>query len=232
MLPVTDLSHIYYAFADIASNGTVSAGNPAVDVQEQNVTGAAPVTAAQEQEGTNAFGYVRQLFLLKSRQRNLKVLLSIGGGSDAAAFSAAASTAGGRAAFAGSALGLVTDWGLDGIDIDWEYPANATDVANYVALLAATRAAFDNYSFTYSLGYRFTISIAISASSSRYKVLDIASMNQYIDLWCVLSSFFFFPSSFCFRSLVWNGSKTFPTVCGDTHTHIYIYIYIMLQYAN
>ena len=189
LLPVTDLSHIYYAFADIARNGTVSAGNPLVDVQEQNVT-AAVAPAAEELAGTNAFGYVRQLFLLKTQQRQLKVLLSVGGGSDADAFSAAASTASGRATFANTALQLVTDWGFDGLDIDWEYPANASDVSNYVALLEATRAAFDNYSFTYSLGYRFIISIAISSGSSHYKILDIASIDKYIDLWWVKSPSF------------------------------------------
>src|SRR5688572_28097394 len=63
-----------------------------------------------------------QLQALKAKNPKLKILVSFGGwGADN--FSDAALTAESRARFVESAITLLKRYALDGIDLDWEYPA-------------------------------------------------------------------------------------------------------------
>lgn len=89
---------------------------------------------------------------LKAKNPDLKVLLSVGG-FDARGFSDAAATQEARRIFAESCKDVIDMYGLDGIDLDWEYPVNggwgsikgrAEDKQNFTLLLAEVRKSIGN----------------------------------------------------------------------------------------
>ena len=82
-----------------------------------------------------------------------------------------------RSTFAKSAVELIKDWGFDGIDIDWEWPASETEANNMVSLLTAIRKELDSYSATYAGGYHFLLSVCLPAGPDNYNKLKLSAMN-------------------------------------------------------
>ena len=98
-IEVQKLTHINYAFAVPAANGKL-----------------APLTA---KDSIN----LASLTALRGVNKRLKILISIGGWGGCKYFSDAALTDASRRRFADDAVALLKKHKLDGLDIDWEYPA-------------------------------------------------------------------------------------------------------------
>jgi chitinase len=68
---------------------------------------------------------------------DVKVSISIGGWNDGndSAFESLAANSTARTAFVNNVVNLVNQYGLDGVDIDWEYPDPGTSGSNYTLLM-------------------------------------------------------------------------------------------------
>ena len=155
------ITHINYAFANI-KDGRVVLGNN---------------TDAEE---------IQKLLALKSVNKQLKVLISVGGWSWSKNFSDAVLTSKSRQVFANSAVEFMLNNKIDGIDLDWEYPGQpgdgniyrAVDKENFSLILKLLREKLDSLS-TPNRSYLLTI-----ATGANQKYLDNTNMREahkYLD---------------------------------------------------
>lgn len=121
---------------------------------------------------------LQKVLVLKKKRPTLKVLLMIGGwGEKADGFSMMARDAGKRTEFCQSCKAHIDTYGLDGIDIDWEYPGGGPssngqskdDAANFNLVLKELRE---------TIGDTKIISFA-SSSSAGY--VDWSGAMEYLD---------------------------------------------------
>lgn len=123
---------------------------------------------------------------IKSNYPHLSILLSVGGWS-AGGFSEAAATEAGRLQMAESAVRILTEYPLDGIDLDWEYPcygeaeiaASPEDKTNFTLLLKTMREALDAKGVQDGRHYMLTI----AAGADQYYVdgTEMDQVQQYLD---------------------------------------------------
>ena len=119
---------------------------------------------------------LRMIVGLKKQNPDLKVMLSVGGWGSGR-FSEMAATAENRTSFARDCKRIVDEFGLDGIDIDWEYPtqsgagisASPDDTKNFTLLMQTLRK---------MLG-RKSLLTAATVSSAQY--IDFRTCIQYMD---------------------------------------------------
>ena len=158
------LTHINYAFVDIKNN-----------------------RAWLRNERTDTINF-RKLNLLKQVNPDLKIMISIGGWTWSRYFSDAALSDSSRKFFAASAADIIKTYGLDGIDIDWEYPGmrgdaghifRPEDKSNFTLLMAALRQELDKLQVQNGKYYQLTA--AVGGFNSFIDHTEMGKVQQYLD---------------------------------------------------
>ncbi|KAK0464775.1 glycoside hydrolase family 18 protein [Desarmillaria tabescens] len=179
---VTDtLSHILYSFADVDPwSGVIRLTDSWAD-EEKHYDG-----DSWTESGTNLYGCLKQLYLIKLANRKIKVLLSIGGWtySQAGHFAFVTSESS-RATFVSNAVTLIEDYGLS--DLDFEYPSNADEGQGFADLITELRTAFDNLTNSKGDSTPYQLSAAVAAGSNNYANLVVPQMNAALTYWNLMS---------------------------------------------
>ncbi|CAK5284403.1 unnamed protein product [Mycena citricolor] len=177
------LTHILYSFADVdPSTGNISLTDSYADIQKQY-----PGDSSSE-PGNNIYGCLKQMYLLKLANRRLKVLLSIGGWtySQSGHFSFVTDPVI-RAKFVISAVQMIENYGFDGIDIDFEYPATPAEGQGFADLYTELRIAFDALAAIKGDKTPYELTAAVSAGYDNYQHLVVPQMNSALSYWNLMA---------------------------------------------
>ncbi|KAI5117053.1 hypothetical protein M0805_005292 [Coniferiporia weirii] len=176
------LTHILYAFADIQSDGTIVLTDSYAD-EQKHFPG-----DSWDEPGNNLYGCLKQLYLLKMAQRNIKVLLSIGGYtySQDGHFNFV-SDATSRTTFVNTAVQMIKDYGFDGIDIDFEYATDSSLAQGFADLLTSLRTAFDQLATDNGDTVPYELTAAVPAGSANYAYLNVPQMDKALSYWNLMS---------------------------------------------
>jgi chitinase len=197
------LTQVDYAFASLQNNQCVSADTYADYLEPLPADETVDGVADSGVPGKLA-GNFHQIQELKKRYPNLKVVISIGGGSQNPVDFSVASEPAYRKAFVKSCVdmflkgnfgsGLHEPGVFDGFDIDWEYPASEQDKTNFTALLEEFRRQMN------AAHKGLILSIASSAGSWAYQYIDLAKVQNSIDFFGLMTYDFDGP---------WNNTTGF-----------------------
>ncbi|MCX7745712.1 MAG: glycosyl hydrolase family 18 protein [Clostridia bacterium] len=128
-----------------------------------------------------------QLKNFKQANPNLKTLVSVGGWTWSKGFHDAALTDANRTKFADSAVRYIKQYGLDGVDLDWEYPGQPgdgnpygpEDKHNFTLMLQKIREKLNAQGATD--GKQYLLTIASGANYTYAENTELGIIHQYLD---------------------------------------------------
>lgn len=128
-------------------------------------------------------GNFKKFVNLKEKNPHLTLLLAIGGWNEGSEkYSKMAANAGSRKTFIDSCVDLLLKHDFDGLDLDWEYPANRggvpEDKANFVTLAQEMRTAFDEHGFLLTAA----VSAGKATIDTAYDVPKVAEILDFINV--------------------------------------------------
>ncbi|KAH8928938.1 carbohydrate-binding module family 5 protein [Atractiella rhizophila] len=218
-IPATKLSHIIYAFVDTdVTTGLVTLTDSYADTQ-------ARYAGDVVQVGNNLYGNLKQLYLLKKQHRQLKTLLSVGGW-----------TAGQnghmkimldpvlRNNFVSSCVTALEDYGFDGIDIDYEFPATAEEGQAFADTLTLLRSSLDAHAAAKGEQIPYQITAAVSPTSTGYQFLNIPQMQDAMDFFNLMA----YDYAGSWSNVTDYHANLFGTTPSNLSTHNQLQVYYQL----
>jgi len=187
-IPFEKLTHINYAFVGL---------NPstlAVDIYDPWAT--TDIVYPGEKWDTTYKGNLGMLRKMKEQYPHIKVLISVGGWTKSHGFHNAAATDANRKTAAKNLVAFMKQYGLDGVDIDWEYPGvhrdkdgndqydmgapgGIEDKENFTLFLKAIREELDRQGAADGKYYELTA--AIGVGYDKIAVTNPGDYHQYLD---------------------------------------------------
>ncbi len=164
-IAIEKLTHINYAF---------------VNVQDS--------MAVLTNLATDSINFRKLNELKYSRNPDLKILISIGGWSWSENFSDAVLTPSSRKLFAETSVDIVRQHQLDGVDIDWEYPAmpgeegniyRPEDKQNFTLMFHALREELDK--LEQETGKYYELTAAVGGSASFVNNTEMGKVGELLD---------------------------------------------------
>ncbi|XP_063623048.1 acidic mammalian chitinase-like [Cydia splendana] len=159
-LPTDLCTHIVYSF--LLPNGTTGGIIP-------------PTQTTYEGKGN----YVADLIALKEKNADLKIMAAIGGWNEGSTnFSTVVNNDTLRATLVSNLYNYIDSNGFDGLDVDWEYPAQRggadTDKEQFVTFIKELKEAFAAKS------YVLTAAVAVTQANIDLSY-NVTGLNEYLD---------------------------------------------------
>ena len=219
---------INYAFFQPNNEGSVSPFDPWADktLLLGTIGPDAPGSYGKSRDFGRPYWHDSSTSLIeKAHQQGVKVLISVGGWTLSQPFSGIAGSWEKRRRFAHSCCEMVRVYGIDGIDIDWEYPGfsgtggSHADRRNFTLLLREVRDSFDVLQF--QSGKRLLLTAAFGVSPARMADVEWDQMIYLLDF-INLMTYDFYGSDF---SVTNHHAPLFSPAKGingfDLHSAVY-----------
>jgi GH18 family chitinase len=161
-----------YAFFKPSSDGSITCPDPWA---EKNLL-----------SGTAGGSKPAATLISEAHRHGVKVLISIGGWTYSDVFPTLAANPAARRKFAASCAQLVTKYGIEGIDIDWEYPGyekhngSKSDTHNFTLLLQDVRQALDRAGR--EQGKQILLTAAFGVSPIRLDAIEWDAVAGLLDM--------------------------------------------------
>jgi chitinase len=214
-IPAENLTHLYHAFLGICSLNYNETARKAELANKESLQQGAPYTALKNactnkkefevvssdswadiqkggfdsSESTSSLkGIFAEYYRMKKKFPQVKVLASIGGFTMSDPFFQLAKAPAGRATFAQSVAHFLQQYDVfDGVDIDWEFPGDASNPAasvadkeNFRLLLADLRTQLYFLGILNNRSYELHIAVGPSNENHLSKI-DFAGIKDYVD---------------------------------------------------
>ena len=151
IIPYDKLTHINYSFLTPKADGTFN-----------------PITN----------GWKLKQIVQVGHQHNVKVSISVGGWGWDAQFEELAADPATRTTFVQNLKAFVDEYGLDGVDMDWEYPDQGQSSQNFLALIKELRTALPDKLLTTAV-VSYGDDNALGVPGESFELFDFVNIMTY-----------------------------------------------------